>query len=709
MKINKLEARLIEPKLKKAFPIGEVNGHERIVGPERAMVILQATLANGILAWASIDTLPFPFYNQEWTKGAWELLKEVGGNVVGKEISSPEEIVDILGPIVGHNMFKAGFANLFLDAQALLENTPLYKLVGGEDQAVEVGISIAKSASQEDIQKFISEGFRRIKVKVGPFQDDYEKVRTIREQNPDVLLMVDANSSFDIDNTEHFELLKKFGELDLLMIEQPLAHDDVARHVELQKYFDLHQIPGKVCLDESIESWEQLIEAIEGGIPIINFKIARVGGLHIAKQMIEYCAEKGVDTWIGGMLESTPSKAQSLALATHPGVTLPSDISGTDAYFTEGDDPTVEPMKRNGAYIKVPDIAGRGWQVDQDKLDLVTKEVIVFDSEKSDKSNFDFIPESEAKTYINETKLVVERLAKSIGVSPVDIFIPEYGFLAEPLTLKQKNDLNDDLGQVYAHESVKFQDEVQNIEIEECGEKMVSLQDVFAEEGLTVFFSDKPYHEACGEWAGKSRVYWVREQVSRKLVMAIKALNEIGLTFTIQDAFRPVGVQEGLFKRRITDFILPEHPDWSWEKILLEARSKTGINPRLSGHKSGASIDATLTTLEGEELPMGNKYPEGGAMVALNFPYLTKNEWQTRQLFSAVMRMVGLVPYPGEDWHASYGDNLAGKSTKTDNPSIYGPIKGFNESNGEIIPYDFDEYDKPFFSEQELRIIANLD
>lgn len=378
MKFDRIEAIRIEPALQRAFPIGDVDGHPRVVGPLRDMIALEATTDNGIVAWSSIDALPEPFYNAEWAGGDWALVREIGQRVIGKEFASPEDVVHALGPIVGHNMLKAGFSNLFLDAEAQRQGVPLYTLLGGTDPKVEAGISIPKSASQADIEAFIEKGFRRLKIKIGPTQEDFDKVRAIVERNPDNQVMIDANSSFDHTNDEHMRLLREYGAMNLLMMEQPLAHDDIRHHVALQRSFADAGLPGRVCLDESIESWDQLHQAVEGGIPIINIKIARVGGLHVARQMIEYCAAHRVDTWIGGMLEPTPSKAHSLAMATHPGVTLASDISGSSAYFAEGNDPTVQPMVMDKGFITAPNVPGRGWEVDHHILERITTERIIF-------------------------------------------------------------------------------------------------------------------------------------------------------------------------------------------------------------------------------------------------------------------------------------------------------------------------------------------
>ena len=382
MKFESLEARYLVPEMKQVFSLGDVDGMQRNIGPVRDMIALRGVTSDGIEAWGEVDTTKFPIYNSESTLEAWALLKELGGNFVGMEFQNPREAVKSLGYLINHNMFQGAFANLYLDAEAIQEGVPLYSLLGGEKERVEVGVSIPKHATPDMIREKISrDKFNRIKVKVGPTQDDFEKIAKIRNQFPEVSLMVDANSSFNIQNLQHRELLLNYGNLALLMIEQPLAHDDVHDHIRLQDEFNRNNIPGRICLDESIHNMKDLEIAVQGGIPIINIKITRVGGLDISRQMIEYCQEHNVDTWIGGTVElTTPGKAHSLAMASHPGVTLPSDISGTSAYFLKDQDPCQTPMERDpeGAYINVPQTIGRGWEVDMDKMDNVTREKIIF-------------------------------------------------------------------------------------------------------------------------------------------------------------------------------------------------------------------------------------------------------------------------------------------------------------------------------------------
>ena len=382
MKFERLETRYVVPDMGREFSLGNVDGQSRVIGPIRDMVVLHGFTTSGIEAWSAIDTVKLPIYGSESSTEAWALFQEVGETFIGKDFNNPREAVRSLGYMIDHYIFQAAFANLFLDAQAIEKGVPLFALLGGTKEQVEIGVSIPKTATTEDIShKITVEKYQRIKVKVGPTDEDYKKIADIRKDFPKVKLMIDANSSFDIRNEDHEKILNKYAELDLLMIEQPLAHNDVIKHIGLQKSFNQKNIPGHICLDESILTMEDLITAVEGGIPIINIKVTRVGGLDIAKEMIEYCQKRKVDTWVGGMVELTaPGKAHSLAMAAHPGVTLPSDISGSAGYYIKDNDPYVAPMERemDGAYIKVPRTPGRGWEVDLQKMENITKGVVIF-------------------------------------------------------------------------------------------------------------------------------------------------------------------------------------------------------------------------------------------------------------------------------------------------------------------------------------------
>lgn len=318
--------------------------------------------------------------------------------------------------------------------------------------------------------------------------------------------------------------------------------------------------------------------------------------------------------------------------------------------------------------------------------------------------------------FLPSVQSMVDRMASVMGVLSPQLKLPAEGFLTQPLDKHKKQAVENELGPVYAKESVAFQEKLMAVPIVESGEAMVSLEKTFSGTTSKVSFSNTPFtNAALYGWDGKAREYWVREGVAKRLELAAFALNEVGLMIHFEDGFRPIGVQEGLLKRRIVEKILTEeHPDWDpvqdFEKIMTEAQSKTAIMPRISGHKGGAAVDATIRTIDGAPLPLGNEYGQGGAAVNLDYPYVTAQEWQTRMIFKSVMEMAGLTVYPGEDWHASYGDNLAGAnpdgSIRENYVAKYGPLKGYFKTDGRIIPYPPEEFDQTFFSRQQLKELA---
>lgn len=193
---------------------------------------------------------------------------------------------------------------------------------------------------------------------------------------------------------------------------------------------------------------------------------------------------------------------------------------------------------------------------------------------------------------------------------------------------------------------------------EDCGEPLVDLAVRLRGTPWRVAWSKVPYSAACGSHAGKDRLFWVRRSVADRFVKLVQALNAIDLVPQVEDCFRPREVQEGLFRRRVRA-VRDEHPTWTELEIHTEVSAKTAIAPYRAAHMAGAAIDFTLLDDEEQSLPLGNIYPLGGAAAVLEFPYLTWEEFRTRVLFETASLVAGLFPYPGEDWHVSFGDGLA--------------------------------------------------
>ncbi len=273
----------------------------------------------------------YPGFSGEWNEGVWTLLHDVlAPSLLDGEVSI-DTVEDRLRFVRGNPMAKATLIDAVIDAELRAAGTPLSTFLGADKQAVVCGVSIGITDSTEELRAQVDEhleqGYRRIKLKIMP-GTDVERVSAIREDHPDILLSVDANAAYTLEDLEVFRALDG---LDLLMIEQPLHHEDLVQHATLQA-----AIGTPICLDESIRSAADATAAIQlGSCRIVNIKQGRVGGVLEARRIHDVAAAAGVPVWCGGMLETGVGRATNLALAAMPNFTLPGDTSASARYFAE--------------------------------------------------------------------------------------------------------------------------------------------------------------------------------------------------------------------------------------------------------------------------------------------------------------------------------------------------------------------------------------
>ncbi|MHB8244111.1 MAG: o-succinylbenzoate synthase [Acidimicrobiales bacterium] len=305
-----------------------------------------------------------PLYSSEFNDSAWMVLERlfVPALLATRDVT-PEGIGPMLTAYKGHRMAKAALEMAVLDAQLRGEGTSLQEHLGGRGDRVVPGVSIGITGTIDQLLEVVAshreEGYQRVKLKIEP-GFDIEPVRQVRRLLGDEFrLQVDANAAYSRDDRDHLARLDEFG---LLLVEQPLAEEDLLGHVELAR---LLRTP--ICLDESILSAQSTADAISlGACRIVNIKAGRVGGYLEAARIHDVCLAAKVPVWCGGMLETGIGRAANLALATMPGFTLPGDISGTSRYFHE--DVTAPFVLENGT-IAVPQGAGLGIDVDRPTLD----------------------------------------------------------------------------------------------------------------------------------------------------------------------------------------------------------------------------------------------------------------------------------------------------------------------------------------------------
>ncbi len=335
---------------------------------ERRIVLVRLTDTDGTEGWGECTAGEGPFYSDEWTETAWTTLHEfLGPMVLGKNIESAAQAFTVMKPVRGHRMAKATIENACWDLEAKKAGVPLWKHLGGTRLEISCGVSIGIQDTPdillEKIRKEVDAGYQRIKIKIKPGWD-LQIVERVRQEFPEIRLMGDANSAYTLSDVPLFQELDHFK---LMMLEQPLAHDDIFDHAKLQQ-----QLQTAVCLDESIHSAEDAFHAIAlGSCRIINVKLGRVGGHSEAKRVERVARESNIPVWCGGMLESGIGRAHNIAMSTLAGFTLPGDVSASARYWAED---IIEPpvTVSNRGTIKAPNAPGIGFSFNLPRIDALT-------------------------------------------------------------------------------------------------------------------------------------------------------------------------------------------------------------------------------------------------------------------------------------------------------------------------------------------------
>ena len=368
MKIALVEIYVIQMPLKVPFltHLGAVKVREGI--------IIKITNKDGVSGFGEGVAFSTPWYTEETVKTSLHMITDFLIPQLQKNpIHHPEEASRLFSSIRRNHMAKAAIETALWDLFARSQSQQLSRILGGSRSVIASGVVVATDSTVKALQQidqYLADGYQRVKVKINPKQD-YSLLSEIRRFYPDLPIIADANSAYTLKDIDRIKALDDFN---LLMIEQPLDYDDILEHAFLQK-----EIKTPICLDESIVSYDDARKAIEfGSCQVINIKVGRVGGLYEAKRIHDYCFEKGVPVWCGGMIEFGISRAHNIALASLPGFSIPGDISASNRFWEE-DIITPEVNVTNG-FIQVPAGPGFGFEINEKRLQQImeTNETFVF-------------------------------------------------------------------------------------------------------------------------------------------------------------------------------------------------------------------------------------------------------------------------------------------------------------------------------------------
>ncbi|GGJ14906.1 M15 family metallopeptidase [Streptomyces brasiliensis] len=200
------------------------------------------------------------------------------------------------------------------------------------------------------------------------------------------------------------------------------------------------------------------------------------------------------------------------------------------------------------------------------------------------------------------------------------------------------------------------------VPVEECGER---LMDVRRHGRLLV--DERKWHDAAGAFAH------LREGVLDRLLEAQKQLPR-GLRLLFVEGYRPPSLQRQYFDAYAGELRV-DHPEWTAEQVR-SAASRYVSPPEIAPHSAGAAVDLTLADDDGRELDLGtrmNATPEESAGACYTRAVDISEEARShRDILSRALMAAGLVNYPTEWWHWSYGDRYWALTTGAE-AAPYGP------------------------------------
>ncbi len=361
MRVEQIELRYLQLPLRRHFETSYIRTAQRDT-------IVVRVWADGVEGWGESPVEDGPWYSPETVETAWHVQRDfLVPCLLGQQLETAAESWERMALVRGHNMAKTGLEEALWDVEARQKGISVSQLLGGSRNRIAGGVSVGIQDTlgelMSQVEGYLAEGYQRIKVKVKPGWD-VDVARALRKRWPEVPLMVDANSAYTLADAEHLAELDEFG---LMMVEQPLAYDDIYEHSLLQP-----RLRTPICLDESIHTPAHARAALDlGSCRIINIKPGRVGGLSQARRIHDLCLEHGVPVWCGGLLEVGIGRAHNVAIASLPGYTLPGDISASSRYFER--DVVNPPFTLNAdGTIDVPQGPGIGVEVDELALERVT-------------------------------------------------------------------------------------------------------------------------------------------------------------------------------------------------------------------------------------------------------------------------------------------------------------------------------------------------
>jgi L-alanine-DL-glutamate epimerase-like enolase superfamily enzyme len=325
-------------------------------------LIVAVDTNDGVTGWGEMGMLG-SFYHG-FAAGARAAARELGTALIGEDPTQHRRILRRLDIAMrGQAYAKSALDMACWDISGQVHRQPLCEELGGrfgESVALYNAVSLDTStAMAERAVAFVSEGYRRLQVKIGTdVHADVENFEAVRDAVGDsIVLFADANCGYTSGDALRF--LRATRRFDYTL-EQPCASleecEQVRRHCD-----------RPLVLDESIVSLPALLEAHRRGVPDgITIKISRVGGVTRAATIRDVAVELGLEVTVedgGGASIDTAAMAH-LSLST-PEASRIHTVNYTA--WVAVDNAIGVPEPENGA-LRAPSAPGLGVEVLVDRL-----------------------------------------------------------------------------------------------------------------------------------------------------------------------------------------------------------------------------------------------------------------------------------------------------------------------------------------------------
>jgi O-succinylbenzoate synthase len=292
---------------------------------KRRLVVVKLTDREGVCGWGEAATLDQPIFKPDYVDSVFSVIEKIMGPFLLRSgtFSSPEDFDHSLSFVKGHYFAKAALSMAAYDIAAQKEGKILSDYIGGTKTRIPLSRTLSIMHDSKEMldvaSHMVSDGFRDLKLKIKPGAD-LIFAKTLREQYPNLPLMVDANAAYRF-SEETIALFLELDKLDLFCIEQPLDWNDLYDHSQLQKL-----LKTAIALDESVDCFHDFEQALAlKSCRLLNIKVPRVGGLSAARSLYEMGIKNSIGMWVGGMIEGPIGLASVMAFSTLEGLNLPAD------------------------------------------------------------------------------------------------------------------------------------------------------------------------------------------------------------------------------------------------------------------------------------------------------------------------------------------------------------------------------------------------